>query len=128
MDAPIPWPAEYREFLRLFNERRFFEAHEVLEDLWIMEVPPLRDYYKGLIQAAVALCHWERGNHSGARRLWLLARGYLAHCPPRMEGLDLAAFLKRMDTLFHPLVNGGRETPPPPPREDIPVLHVDDPA
>lgn len=126
MDDPIPWPREYHEFTRLFNEGEYFDAHEVLEDLWIMEVPPLRDYYKGLIQAAVALCHWERGNHGGARRLWILGRGYLAECPPHMEGLDLAAFIARMDALFRPLLEGPG-TPPPPSRAEIPTLRLDDP-
>lgn len=109
----LGWPKEYLEFVRLFNERDYFEAHEALEDLWVVEVAPLRDYYKGLIQAAVALCHWERGNLSGARKLWVSARRYLSPYPERYEGLELGLLRESLDTLFAPLTTGrgGTEAP-----------------
>lgn len=125
MDSRWDWPEGYREFFRLFNERDFFEAHEVLEDVWVMEVPPLRDYYKGLIQSAVALCHWERGNHAPARRLWLLASNYLEPYPEHIEGFHLGEYRRRMSAIFAPLLEA-RDTPVPPPREeDLPVLSLD---
>ena len=128
MDPRIDWPNEYREYFRLFNERDFFEAHEVLEDLWVVEVPPLRNYYKGLIQAAVALCHWERGNQAAARRLWLLARGYLKPYPVVTEGFQLAAFLRDMEALFAPLIDSPGSPTPPPARSAMPVLQLAEPA
>ena len=103
IDSPIPHPAEYRAWFRLFNERAFYEAHEVLEDLWVMELGELRDYYKGLIMAAVAILHWQRGNRSGALGLYRKARVYLAPYPPRFEGFALGEFRDRLATLFAPL-------------------------
>lgn len=116
------WPLEYREYFRLFNEGDYFEAHEVLEDLWAIEAPPLRDYYKGLIQAAVAICHWERGNPSGALKLHRSAARYLCDYPDDYEGFALREFQAAMDQLFAPLENGGGALN----RELVPCLKLKD--
>lgn len=58
---------EYDAYVACWNEGRFFEAHEVLEGLWIRT----RDeYQRGLIQLAAALHHVERGNVKGARTMF----------------------------------------------------------
>lgn len=44
----------YLKGIAYFNSCEFFEAHEVWEDLWKSYTGPLRLFYKGLIQAAVA--------------------------------------------------------------------------
>lgn len=118
---PMPYPVEYLEFFRLFNERDYFEAHEALEDLWVVEVEPLRTYYKGLIQAAVALCHWERGNHSGARKLYRSARAYLAPYPAEFEAFALEEFRRWLDGAFAPLAEDPAARPPFPEAE-VPQL------
>jgi uncharacterized protein len=56
--------------LELFNDRRFFDAHEAWEDVW-REMPraqaAARRHMQGLIQMAVAFHHWTTGNITGAR-------------------------------------------------------------
>ena len=52
-----------------FNSGRYFEAHEVWEDLWRAEKRvPSRDCYQGLIQAAVGMHHLSRGNNKDGAR------------------------------------------------------------
>ncbi|MBI1730145.1 DUF309 domain-containing protein [Candidatus Acetothermia bacterium] len=63
------WSLALDEGIRLFNERHFFECHEVLEDAWREEEGPLRDLYQGLIKLAVAFYHAERGNFEGAHKV-----------------------------------------------------------
>ncbi len=123
----VDWPAEYRNFIHLFNERDYFEAHEVLEDLWVVEVPPFKNFYKGLIQAAVALLHWERGNRSGARKLWRSARGYLENYPETFEGLRLGALMEALGSLFRPLLEEPEVAHPAPCRSTHPVLKLEEP-
>lgn len=120
-DDPIPHPEEYREFFRLFNAHEFFDAHEVLEDLWAVEVEPVRTYYKGLIMLAVAILHWQRGNRSGALRLYRDGRAYLEPYPGRYEDFDLDTFRKTMDALFAPLCDAP-ETARPPAKRAIPRI------
>jgi uncharacterized protein len=50
-----------------FNAGRYFEAHEAWEDLWRLAGGPLRLYYQGLVQAAVGMHHFSRGNRNGGR-------------------------------------------------------------
>jgi uncharacterized protein len=83
----------YLRGIEQFNQRNFFESHEVWEDLWIGESEPSRSFYKGLIQAAVALHHYGNGNFDGAKKLLLGATGLLDPYRPRHLGLDVDRFL-----------------------------------
>ena len=60
-------PSDHRfeKFTVNFNAELFFEAHEVLEDLWRETKGPERDFYHGLIQVAAAYVHVQRGNAYG---------------------------------------------------------------
>ena len=54
-DAAEDYDSLYLQGIAYFNACEFFEAHEVWEDLWKSYSGDLRLFYKGLIQAAVAL-------------------------------------------------------------------------
>ena len=73
----------------------YFEAHEVWEDLWHDCPSADRRFVQSLIQAAVALYHWGRGNAAGAQRLFDSGRNYMAPYRPRHLGLDVADVLGR---------------------------------
>jgi uncharacterized protein len=61
-------PDLLEEGLLLFNQAKFYEAHEVWEDLWRATTEPSqRACCQGLIQAAVGLHHLSRGNKTGAQ-------------------------------------------------------------
>jgi predicted metal-dependent hydrolase len=57
------------EFIRLFNHQAFFEAHEVLEALWLETTGEQKLFYQGLIQCAVSLAHFQRNNARGANQV-----------------------------------------------------------
>jgi hypothetical protein len=82
-----------RGFVRLFNAGAFFEAHEVLEELWQEHSGDDRPFYQGLIQVAVALEHRQRDNARGARGVLASARRNLEPFLPAFGGIDLAAVL-----------------------------------
>src|SRR5437773_1471549 len=50
----------YRAFFRCWNEQRYYEAHDVLEQLWLNTESPDVDFFKGLIQAAGAFVHLQK--------------------------------------------------------------------
>lgn len=92
----------FHEALGLFNAGHYFEAHEVWEALWHhldKRAPDAerpggdRRFVQGLIQLAVSLEHWRRGNPRGARGQWDKAREKLACCGDARDGIDLAAVL-----------------------------------
>ena len=82
-----------REFVGRFNRGEFFEAHEVLEELWKEYSGPDRSFLQGLIQVAVALEHRLRGNRRGARGVLTSARRNLEPYLPGYRGFDLEALL-----------------------------------
>ena len=84
-------------FLRAFDEGEFFEAHEILETFWVGYRGDDRDFYRGLIQAAVALHHRNAGNEVGARGVAARARKNLEPYAPRHESIEVSAILARLD-------------------------------
>lgn len=91
--------------VRLFNAGEYFECHDVLEEVWSETLTDERTFYQGLIHAAVALHHFEEANLGGARKMYLSARRYLDPFTPVHGGLDLAAFLDRLETCFADLLS-----------------------
>src|SRR3990170_253086 len=90
----------YLQGIAYFNACEFFEAHETWEELWKEYRGELRLFYKGLIQAAVALHHFGNGNIRGARKVYGSSRGYLQQYRPVCVGLDLEKFLAEFDACF----------------------------
>ena len=88
------------EGIARFNRHEFFACHEVLEQAWLKMQGPSRDFYKGLIQAAVAYYHWSRGNRAGAMSLYRSSRRYLERYAPEFLGVRVAEFLQRYDAVF----------------------------
>ncbi|MGI8477500.1 MAG: DUF309 domain-containing protein [Thermomicrobiales bacterium] len=83
-------PAGVREGIALFNEQKFYEAHEVIEHEWHAERRPVRRLYQGILQIGVGFHHARGGNHKGA--LLLLADGIAktSAFQPACQGLDTA--------------------------------------
>lgn len=53
----------------LWNEGRFFEAHDAWEEAWRAASGEEKTLFQGLIQAAAALVKWQRNEARGAFRL-----------------------------------------------------------
>lgn len=82
--------AHYLGYFDCFNRQLFFEAHEVLEDLWLPgRHGPNGDFYKGLIQLAGAFVHLQKNRLRPAAALFKLAQANLEKYPARHEQLDL---------------------------------------
>ncbi|WP_046173758.1 DUF309 domain-containing protein [Domibacillus indicus] len=64
------YPVPYLAFLAHFHiDRDYFECHELLEEYW-KKIGGARDsVWVGLIQCAVFLYHYRRGNQTGALRM-----------------------------------------------------------
>ena len=96
----------YLGYFECFNTQRYYEAHDVLEHLWLKDGRDAPDYafYKGLIQLAGGFVHLrlqrlhpDHPKHGQrlhpARRLFLLAEANLIPYAHWHHGLDLELVL-----------------------------------
>jgi predicted metal-dependent hydrolase len=80
----------YSGYFELFNQQKFYEAHDVLENLWLADRHgPNGNFYKGLIQFAGAFVHLQKNRLRPAAALFKLARTNLEQYPRKHEDLDL---------------------------------------
>ncbi len=89
-------PAHYLGYFECFNRQLFYEAHDVLEELWLAEGRHGANYgfYKGLIQFAGAFVHLQKNRLRPAAALFKLSCSYLEKFPTRHEQLDVGCVLQ----------------------------------
>jgi len=84
--------ARYAGYFHCFNRQLYFEAHEVLEELWLCDRHgPNGNFYKALIQLAGAFVHLQKNRLQPSAALLRLAQANLERYPPRHEQLNLEA-------------------------------------
>ena len=98
----------YRAFFDCWNQQQYYEAHDVLEQLWLNTKSADSDFFKGLIQAAGAFVHLQKhfehpshAKHSRrlppAVRLFRLAERNLATFAPWHHALDVTALCQLLN-------------------------------
>ena len=87
--------AHYLGYFDCFNRQLFFEAHDVLEELWLAQGKAGANYayYQGLIQLAGAFVHLQKQRLRPAVALFNLAEANLRQYPARHDGFDVASAL-----------------------------------
>lgn len=94
--------AHYLGYFDCFNRQEFYEAHDVLEELWLAgRHGPYGDYYKGLIQLAGAFVHLQKERLRPAAALFKLARTNLGKYPATHEHLNLTVVLSLIEQWLH---------------------------
>jgi len=104
----------YAGYFALFNQQKFYEAHDVLEDLWLADRHGVSgNFYKGLIQLAGAFVHLQKNRLRPSAALFKLAQANLEKYPSPHERLNIHAAqlliegwlrqLEKEDFLVNPL-------------------------
>ena len=84
----------YLGYFDFFNRGLFYEAHDVLEQLWLADRHgPNGAFYKGLIQLAGAFVHLRKERLGPAAALFKLAEANLRKYPGTHEHLAMPAVL-----------------------------------
>jgi predicted metal-dependent hydrolase len=95
------------EGLKLFNEQKFFEAHEELEDAWRKETGEIRDLYQGILQVAVAYLHITRGNYNGAIKVYGRSTKWLKDLPEICRGIQVGKLRNDAENVIQKLKSLG---------------------
>jgi predicted metal-dependent hydrolase len=117
----------YRAYFRCWNEQLYYEAHDVLEQLWLNTDSADDNFFKGLIQAAGAFVHlqknFEHPSHAKharrlrpAVRLFELAEKNLSSFRPQHHRLDIDEFCRLLRTKADQIVASDFQTNPWSPR------------
>ena len=86
--------AHYLGYFACFNEGLYYEAHDVLEEMWLPARGQNADhFYKGLIQLAGAFVHLQKNRLGPSYALFDLARANLEKYPGYYESLNVAHVL-----------------------------------
>jgi predicted metal-dependent hydrolase len=87
----------YAGYFHCFNRQHFYEAHDVLEHIWLSDKHGSNGaFYKGLIQLAGAFVHLQKNRLRPSAALFKLARTNLEKYPGLHDGLDM--------TMVHALI------------------------
>ncbi len=105
-------PDAYKAGLEHIRAGRFFEAHEELEIAWRAASPDERDFYQGLVHAAVAWYQAGRGNTVGATRQLEKGLRRLEPYEPEHEGVDVAGVRRQLHEAQAIVLGGSLELPP----------------
>ena len=104
------------EGLRCFHSGAFFEAHEHWESVWLAAHEPEKTFLQGLIQAAAAFYHFQRGNFPGTISLLRSALRRLDGYPPTFAGIAVAPLCAEIHLWLEALEAVPQSSPPPVPQ------------
>lgn len=96
----MPHSDRYLLFIEYFNKRKYMSAQSTLGEEWLDEAGADKNFYSGLIQAAVALYHLTSDDPSMAIKTYQKARDLLAPYGDRHLGIDLKRLLVEFKALF----------------------------
>jgi len=102
----------FRRGIELYSAGRFFECHEVLEELWTPMRGPHRLFLQALIHFAVAFYHQQRSNPVGATRQLRKGLRKLEAYLPAYEGVDTAALHREGHACLERILAGDVPSPP----------------
>lgn len=118
------YPKAYIEYLLHFHATRdYFECHEVLEEYWKQTKEHI---WIGLIQLAVGMYHYRRGNIAGAKRMFTKA---MRACQREKQAYEaLGIHVEQLVSLLHTYVKRIDDGQPYEsiclPIHDISLLHI----
>jgi len=96
-DCHSPLPELARLGIERFNKGEYWLAHEALEDAWNAEPSPIKEFYRGILQAAVVYHHISKENYRGALKVYRRSRKWLNPLSEICQGVDIARLRADLD-------------------------------
>ena len=89
--------------LNLFNNQKWYEAHDAFEDIWNTVDGDERQIIQGILQVSVSQFHLNKGNLNGATILLGEGLGRIKNRINIDLGIDLESFCKCLEELLKKL-------------------------
>ena len=88
-----------REGIDLFNQERFWEAHELLEEIWHPATGVERDMIQGLILTAAALVHYQKNENDVCVSILGRAKGKMGTLD-HFKGLEISRLRANIEQIL----------------------------
>lgn len=121
---PSQLPPGVLEGIRLFNQRRFYDQHEVIEHEWHAEQTDIRMLYQGILQIGVGFHHALNGNFKGAVALLTDGVDKVAQFQPSTLGIDTERLVRETRDCIAQLQTLGERNISAFEPELIPLIHL----
>ena len=92
--------------LNLFNNQKWYEAHDAFEDIWNTLDGDERQIIQGILQVSVSQFHLSKGNLNGATILLGEGLGRIKNRTNINLGIDLVSFCECLEDLLRKLQYG----------------------
>ena len=89
--------------LNLFNNQKWYEAHDAFEDIWNTLDGDERQIIQGILQVSVSQFHLSKGNINGATILLGEGLGRIKNRTNIDIGIDLVSFCECLEELLRKL-------------------------
>ena len=89
--------------LNLFNNQKWYEAHDAFEEIWNTLDGDERQIIQGILQVSVSQFHLSKGNLNGATILLGEGLGRIKNRTNIKLGIDLESFCKSLEELLKKL-------------------------
>ena len=86
--------------LNLFNNQKWYEAHDAFEDIWNTLEGDERQIIQGILQVSVSQFHLSKGNLNGATILLGEGLGRIKNRTSTNLGIDLETLCKCLEELL----------------------------
>tara|TARA_Y100001970_G_C14032298_1_gene749270 strand:+ start:527 stop:910 length:384 start_codon:yes stop_codon:yes gene_type:complete len=93
----------FSKALNLFNNQKWYEAHDAFEDIWNTLDGDERQIIQGILQVSVSQFHLSKGNLNGATILLGEGLGRIKNRTYINLGIDLQTFCKCLEELLRKL-------------------------
>jgi predicted metal-dependent hydrolase len=90
--------------LELFNLGQYWRAHEALEAAWREESGPIRELYRGILQAAVVYLHVSRNNYAGAIKVYERCLRWLKPWPDQCRGVEVGLLRQDLGKVIQEII------------------------
>jgi len=97
----------FQHGLELINQGSYFQAHDVLEDVWREVRDDRRPFYQGVVQVAIAMHHFSQSNLAGAQSVLAKAIRNLESYPDNFCGIDLGDLRRQLAEWRSAMAKGG---------------------
>jgi predicted metal-dependent hydrolase len=105
--------AAFKRGLEAIRAKRYFEAHEDLEEVWRAASAEERDFFQGLVHVAVAWYQAGRGRPVATTSQLEKAERRLGPYAPAHRGVDVSHVLAQVNAARERVAGGSLDLEPP---------------